>query len=988
MKKTSPKSVMLAAASVLPALAMAQNAERPNIMLIVVDDMGYSDLQCFGGEVQSPNLNALAQDGSRFTQFFNCGRSCPSRASLLTGCYPHTVGITGMGLTLSTNCVTVAEALKTAGYNTAMSGKWHLSLTQGIGNSTDQMKWLSHQDTFNNRPFSGLNTYPCNRGFDEHWGTIWGVSDHFDPFSLVHNEEAIFTDSIPKDFYYADFVGDKAIDMMDDMAEKGEPFFMYVAFQEPHWPVQAKPADIAKYKGVFDEGWDVMRERRYQNMVEMGLVDPAVTPNAPNASGRVWNNESNKSWQAANMEVHAAMIDCVDQNIGRIIAELKAKGLYDNTLILFSSDNGASSENYTIGDFDRHDRTRDGQMVVRNADVPGDQLTYNYLGTGWAGAVNTPFRYWKTQSFHGGTAAPTIIKWPSSMNADKGTIVDQPCNFIDVMPTCLEVAGASYPTTYNGHKIQTMAAEARSLVPMAKAGAQWDTERIMYWEHESGKAVRTADWRLTAHTNGGWQLFDMHNDYSETTNVAAEHPDVVKELKSKWNKWATGVGLTVEQDAAETEKAIVFHYAFDGNLTDASDNKYTLTPSGGGYTFGEGKFGKALKLSGNAQYLDFNYPNLISTSTMQTTFCAWVYASNTSAPTAADGTQDGSYFRDEIILAQKDNGGTGRIYLYARAEQPTSGGSCQFYYDNFFGGGHHQTTQGTMQPGQWQHVAIVCNPVDKNVTFFVNGVRDCTLDATFEACTGGFRIGGHKSGKDYFEGMIDEAYLFKGALSVDEIRQVMNNTIDLSAYEGSTDVPTDEGWALNGKIYTIRNYSNTAAYMQDNEDSDNYIRCGSFVDESSYWTFEKTTHDDCYYIKNAVTERYIQGYRAQSAVPVLMGKTKAEYYVTAPSAEGGRYGFSYTGNSPYNFTSGCFGLNLKGESNQTDCWAQTYAAVNGTNHRSFWTLQEVQEEDLPTRLADASGLSELRQIYDLQGRMLRRIARPGLYIMNGKKVIY
>ncbi len=251
--------VLKALPALLPLAAVAQDAQRPNIMLIVVDDMGYSDLQCFGGEVESPNLNELAASGMR---------------------------ITGMGQSLTRDCVTIPEVLKDAGYHTGMSGKWHLSLTKGIGNNADQMKWLSHQSYFNNRPFAPIETYPCNRGFDQHWGTIWGVTDHFDPFSLVHNEEAIFTDSIPKDFYYADYVADKAIDMMDEMTADGKPFFMYVAFQEPHWPVQAKPQDIAKYKGKYDDGWDAMRDRRYRKMTEMGLVNPDEMPAATNASGR------------------------------------------------------------------------------------------------------------------------------------------------------------------------------------------------------------------------------------------------------------------------------------------------------------------------------------------------------------------------------------------------------------------------------------------------------------------------------------------------------------------------------------------------------------------------------------------------------------------------------------------------------------------------------------------------------------------------------
>lgn len=990
MEKFFKKHFLLTAASALPALTMAQQAERPNILLIVVDDMGYSDLQCFGGEVQSPNLNGLAEDGSRFTQFFNCGRSCPSRASLMTGCYPHEVGITAMGRSLTRNCVTVAEALRSAGYHTGMSGKWHLSLTQGIGNNTDQMLWLSHQGFFD-RPFSDLSTYPCNRGFEEHWGTIWGVTDHFDPFSLVHNEEPLFTDGIPEDFYYADYVADKAIDMLDDYANDDKPFFMYVAFQEPHWPVQAKPEDIAKYDGVYDDGWDVLRQRRYNKMVEMGIIDPAQTPNAPNMSNRPWVNESHKSWEADNMEVHAAMVDCVDQNIGRIIAELKAKGMYENTLIVFSSDNGASSENYGIGDFDRHNMTRDGQRVVLNAEVPGDQLTYNYLDTGWAGAVNTPFIYWKRQSFHGGVAAPTIIKWPESVAADKNTIVNQPCNFIDFMPTCLELAGAEYPTTYNGHKIQPIADEARSLVPMAKKNAEWDTERIMFWEHENGKAVRTADWRLTAHTDGGWQLFDMRNDYSETKNVAADHPEVVKELRRKWNAWAKSVGLNVPEELADTPKEIVFYYPFDENLNDASHNKYELTPSNWGYDYDEGKFGSCLYLSGSDQYLDFNHTNIINTSNTQSTFCAWVCADNDSAPGEGDPIQDGVYYRDQIILAQKDNAGTGRLYLYTRAETPTNGGEPNFFFDNFIGGGHHKATNGSFTPGEWQHVAVVCDPVEQNVTFYVNGERDCTVSVgTFESCTGGFRIGGHKANKDYFEGRIDEAYLFKGALSADEIRQVMNNTIDLNDYKGGgtsggDDPIVTDDWALNGKYYTIRNFSGTPAYMQDILDDDYYIRCGSFVDESCYWTFEKTVNKHCYYVKNATTNRYIQGYEGITEVPVLMGDEPAEYHVFAPSAEGGRYGFSFTGNSPFDFTSGTIGLNLKGESSQADCWAQTYAAANGTNHRSFWTLEEIDAEYVG--IANLPHSTNGNIIYDLQGRKLNGINQKGIYIVNGRKVL-
>ena len=983
--------------ALLPALASAQQqATRPNIMLIVVDDMGYSDLGCFGGEVESPNLDALAASGMRFTQFYNSGRSCPSRAQLMTGRYAQTVGITGMGQSLSRDCVTIPEVLREAGYHTGMSGKWHLSLTKGIGNQEDQMKWLSHQSTFNNRPFAPIETYPCNRGFDQHWGTIWGVTDHFDPFSLVHNEEPIFTDSIPKDFYYADFVADKAIDMMDEMTSDGKPFFMYVAFQEPHWPVQAKPQDIAKYKGKFDDGWDMLRERRYQRMLELGLINSDEMPVATNASGRKWNDETNKALQRANMEVHAAMIDCVDQNIGRIIAELKRRGIFDNTLIIFTSDNGASSENYTIGDFDRHDRTRDGQIVVRNSPTPGGQLTYNYLHNGWAGAVNAPYRYWKTTQFHGGTAAPTIVHWPAGMAEEKeGTIMSQPCTFLDVMPTCLELAGATYPSFYNGNSIKPLCNEARSFVPLLQEKDSWDDERTLYWEHERGKAVRKGNWRLTALANGGWQLFDLAHDLSETNNIAAEHPEKVREMKSLWNNWAKSVGLNVPDDIPETKTELIFHYPFDDNTDNASPSKYALTPSSGGISYGAGKIGRALHLNGNAQYLDLNTTGIFDTGVTQTTFCAWVYDENTAAPNGSDQLDNDIYVRDEIILAQKDNAGTGRIYLYARAEAPVSGGTPSFFYNSFLGGSQHHATTGSLKPGTWQHVAIVCDPVSQSLTYFINGERDCTVSTgAFETCTGGFRIGGHKTGKSYFKGYIDDAWFFKGLLTPEQIRQIRDNTFDPTPYYPGNhdDDPTASDWPLKDHAYTIRNFSGTPAYMVDNVESDNRITCEGSTSDAAYWIFEPTDNAQCYYVRNLVTGRYIQGYTKSSGQMISMGSQSAEYYVAAQTNEGGRYGFACTSVTPHDFSSGTIGLNLRAESNQANCYVQTYAAAAGTNHRSFWTLTEV--DDIITGITDLQTQQRVNskslnsKWIDLQGRTLNAIEHSGIYIRNGKKVAH
>lgn len=774
MYNFTPRKLLLPASAMLPVLAMGQSTtQRPNIMLIVVDDMGYSDLGCYGGEVQTPNIDNLAENGVRFSQFYNSGRSCPSRACLLTGLYAQQAGITGMGQSLNNNCVTLAEVLKDAGYHTAMSGKWHLSLTVGIGNKEDQMKWLSHQDFFD-REFAPLSSYPCNRGFEEHWGTIWGVVNHFDPFSLVHNETPIYTDSIPSDFYSTDFITQKAIDMLDTLSTEDKPFFMYVAYNAPHWPLHAKPADIAKYKGKFDDGWEAMRQRRYKKLVELGIIDSLQTPNANNESNRKWEDESNQEMQAADMEVHAAMVDCVDQGVGKIIQELKDKGVYDNTVIIFTSDNGASPENYEIGDFDRHDRLRNGDMVTRNAQVPGDDHTYNYLGTGWAGAVNTPYRYWKAESFHGGTAAPTIIVWPNGLKAEKGSILSAPCAFIDIMPTCLELAGATYPTTYNNNSITPLPKESRSLTPLLNGNKQWDDERTLFWEHENGKAVRVGNWKMTALRNGGWQLFDLSKDLSETNNIAPEYPDKVKELRKLWNEWAESVGLTVTDTIEDTEKELLFYYPFDGTLEDKSGNNYQLTDHGS--AFSTGKVNDALSLNGDAQYVDFSNPGVLNPQQSQFTICCWLYNADNTIPTSGT-VENNNYFKDDVVISQKDNNGTGRILLYTRTENPVSGGDVSRYFDNFLSNRHNKSTPNAHHPGEWQHIAVVCNPVVQSVTFYINGVRDTTISTgAFETCQGGLRIGGHKADKNYWNGMIDELYCFKGLLSADEIKQIYNNT--------------------------------------------------------------------------------------------------------------------------------------------------------------------------------------------------------------------
>lgn len=769
-------ALSLAATAAQPAAA--QPVATPNIVLILADDLGYSDLGCYGGEISTPHLDQLASSGVRFTQFYNSARSCPSRASLLTGMYARQVGITGMGQSLSGSCVTIAEALKSASYRTGMAGKWHLSLTQGRSSREEQMEWLAHRADYGE--FAPIATYPCNRGFDEHWGTIWGVVDHFDPFSLVHNETPLPT--APPGFYMTDFVTDKTIDMIDDFSESDNPFFVYVAYTAPHWPLHAKPEDIAKYKGRYSDGWDVLRQTRYRRMAELGLIDSAKTPFAANESGRRWANEANKEWLAKNMEVHAAMVDCIDQGVGRIIDKLKACGEYDNTIVIFMSDNGASPENYAIGDFDRPDRLRSGAPIAHNAPNPGAEDTYNYIANGWAGAVNTPYRYWKAESFHGGTATPCIVRLPASMTqAQGGSIIREPGHFIDIAPTCLDWAGVAYPTSYNNRAILPLPPEAKSWKPLLENPTAPQGERTLFWEHENGRAVRKGNWKLVALRSAGWELYDLAADLSETSNVAVEHPDKVRELKALWSTWAKSVGLSVANDAPDTEVELAFYYPFNETLEDASANRCPITPAAAGYAFGEGKYGKALSLDGNAQYLDINTSDIVNTGSTQLTVCAWVYDEETAIPSSG-AQENGHYFRDEVLLAQKDGGGTGRILLYTRVENPAGGGDARFLFNNFLGGKQNPSSPGLFERGKWKHIAVLCDPVNRNVTYYVDGERDVTVATnSFEACAGGFRIGGHKSGKDYWHGKIDELYLFKGLLTKADILKVKDNPETLVA---------------------------------------------------------------------------------------------------------------------------------------------------------------------------------------------------------------
>lgn len=546
---------MKAKNTILPATLLAMTGvsctspsdadKRPNIIVILADDLGYSDLGCYGGEIRTPNLDRLASEGVRFTHFYNASRSCPTRASLLTGLYQHQAGIGRMTFdnhlpgyrgTLSHNAVTIAEVLKTAGYRTSMIGKWHVAETPL---REDQRDWLNHQvfhDTF-----SDLENYPVNRGFDTHYGTIYGVVDYFDPFSLVEGEAPV--NEVPEGYYITQALSDRAVKEVKEYAKDERPFFMYLAYTAPHWPLQALPEDIARYEDTYKAGWEAIRNARYERQREMGLFGDQEDFLSPRQFNDRWDENPDAEWDARAMAVHAAMVDRMDQGIGSLIDALEETGQLDNTLILFLSDNGCSSEicqNFIPGANDRPDMTRDGRPVVYPKDkevLPGPETTYASLGPKWANVTNTPFRFWKAKAYEGGICTPMIAHWPDGIRRNIGGITEEYGHVMDIMATCVELAGAEYPETYNGNEIIPM--EGISLVPIFTRGHREGHEYLGF-EHFHERAFISADgWKIVRPKHKGkWELYDLNKDRSEQHDIADLHPEKVAEMVAAYEEWA------------------------------------------------------------------------------------------------------------------------------------------------------------------------------------------------------------------------------------------------------------------------------------------------------------------------------------------------------------------------------------------------------------------------------------------------------------------
>ena len=521
--------------------ADASPARRPNIVLILADDLGYSDLGCYGGEIRTPNLDALAARGLRFTQFYNCARCCPTRASLMTGLYPHQAGVGRMTTAdngpqrpgyrgfLRADVPTLAEALRAAGYRTAMVGKWHLSLTM---ERAGHMKNLSNQaiaDTF-----SDPATYPVARGFERHYGVIWGVVNYFDPFSLVDGATPV--KQVPPGYYITDAITDHAVRYVEEFGKGEQPFFLYVAHVAPHWPLHAPQVDVEKYVDTYRAGWDVVRAGRFERQRKMNLLPGAAL--AP-AQGRktTWELDPTSDWDARAMATHAAMVSRMDAGVGRVVDKLKAMNLLDDTLVLFLSDNGASPEAYETSGFDRPAETRDGRKVHYPPDKsvpPGRDDTFFGIGPAWANVANTPFRYWKAEPYEGGMRTPMIAHWPRGMTTAPGSTTDQVGHVIDFMPTCLELAGAG-----EGKAPRT---EGRSLVPILSGGRRAGHDALA-WEHFGGRALRKGDWKVVARSGKPWELYDLSRDPTELNDLASSQGGRVKGMSAEWEQWAKRVNV-------------------------------------------------------------------------------------------------------------------------------------------------------------------------------------------------------------------------------------------------------------------------------------------------------------------------------------------------------------------------------------------------------------------------------------------------------------
>jgi len=500
---------MGAGALALSRLTMARSgADRPDIVLIIADDMGISDLGCYGSEIDTPNIDRLAAGGLRFRNFY-CEPMCiPARAVLLTGIY-ETKSL-NKKRSVSSGCVTIAEALRAGGYATAMSGKWHL----------------------------GADEPPCTRGFDRFFGTLLGAGSFYAPLSLMRDNDSAESEFDREDFYYTDAITDNAVKYIED-TPRDKPMFLYTAYTAAHWPLHARPEDIAKYRGRYAMGWDKLRAQRFSRMQELGVVSDRAQLSPRDPDVPAWVDTEHKLWQQRRMEVYAAQIECMDRGIGRIVRALERNRRLDNTIIMFTVDNGACHVEYgptRKGDF-LNETTRDGRPL-RPGNVPeimpGPEDTWQSVGRGWANVSNTPYRLFKLHAHEGGVRNSLIVRWPKGLTGT-GKITGAVAHMIDIMPTLLDGAGVSCPESYRGKRMMPM--DGRSMLGVLQGKPPVDHDP-MFWSWARGKAVIHGNWKLVRVGREPWELYNIDADPTELNDLAKTYPEKVKSLEALWTTWS------------------------------------------------------------------------------------------------------------------------------------------------------------------------------------------------------------------------------------------------------------------------------------------------------------------------------------------------------------------------------------------------------------------------------------------------------------------
>lgn len=526
---------------------------RPNVILILADDMGFADIGCMGAEIHTPHIDAMAQRGTLLSAMYNCARCCPTRASLLTGLYPHRAGIGHMGANLGgtayqgflrDDCATIAEVLRNDGYRTLMSGKWHVG--GDYADPREHDRW---------QPGDAGHPTPCQRGFDRFYGMVDGAASFFEPHYLMRDDERIFVND--DGFHLTDAFSDEACAMITDNAAEESPFFLYLAYTAPHWPLHAHADDISAYEGVYRSGWDSVRTARHEEMLGLGVLEQGWEISPRDEHALPWQACKNSDWEAERMAVYAAMVTQMDRGIGRVLDTLHATGQYDNTLILFLSDNGGCAEFMAEDGWAQTypKELRDGRpaQLGNIPDLhPGAADTFMSYDLPWANVSNAPFRLFKHWVHEGGISTPLIAQWPTRLDGPK--IAHEPCHVVDILPTILEATGISSPSELHGQELQSP--DGESFLNLL-AGKSWSREAPILWEHEGNCAVRQGPWKLVRRFGQDWELYHMIDDRTELNNLRGKHKPLEDELITLHKHWSDTIGV---RDWAELEPAFLAYY--------------------------------------------------------------------------------------------------------------------------------------------------------------------------------------------------------------------------------------------------------------------------------------------------------------------------------------------------------------------------------------------------------------------------------------------